>query len=104
MERTSLRGAIAGLAGLGLLALAPASALAATADLSIDKSDGGQYTQDSVVVGGEITYTITVANLGPDTANGVEVTDDLPSQLDFVSFGPSQGSCKGSNKITCTLG
>src|SRR3954447_4481420 len=104
MERTSLRLAAAALVAAGLVFSVPGTALAATADLSIDKSDGGQYTQDSVVVGGEITYTITVANLGPDTANGVEVTDDLPSQLDFVSFGPSQGSCKGSNKITCTLG
>ena len=37
-------------------------------------------------------------------ANGVEVADNLPSQLDFVSTTPSQGSCKGSNNITCELG
>src|ERR1044072_5578149 len=104
MERISLRLAAAGLAATGLMAWAPGSALAAPADLSIDKSDGGQYTQDTVVLGGEITYTITVTNLGPETANGVEVSDNLPSQLDFVSFSPSQGSCKGSNNITCTFG
>src|SRR3954447_772437 len=104
MERTSLRLAAAALVAAGLVFSVPGTALAATADLSIDKSDGGQYTQDTVVLGGEITYTITVTNLGPDAANGVEVADNLPSQLDLVSTTPSQGSCKGSNKITCTLG
>jgi uncharacterized repeat protein (TIGR01451 family) len=104
LRRPGFRLGAATLAGAGLIALLPASALAATADLSIDKSDAGAYTQDTVVVGGEITYTITVTNLGPDTANGVEVKDNLPSQLDFVSFSPSQGSCKGSNNISCELG
>ena len=96
----------AGLAGLivGLIALLPATAFAATADLAIDKHDGSQYSQDTVVLGAEITYTITVTNLGPDTANGVEVTDNLPSQLDFVSSSSSQGSCQGSNNVKCTLG
>ena len=102
--KRGLRLGAATLAGAGLIALLPASALAATADLAIDKSDGGAYTQETVVLGGEITYTITVTNNGPDTANGVEVSDNLPSQLDFVSSTPSQGSCKGSNNVTCTLG
>src|SRR6186997_1231180 len=88
----------------GLVAALPASALAATADLAVDKTDGGAYGQDPVTLGGEITYTITVTNGGPDAANGVEVDDNLPSQLDFVSSNPSQGSCKGSNNISCELG
>jgi uncharacterized repeat protein (TIGR01451 family) len=88
----------------GLAALLPASALAATADLAVDKTDGGAYGQDPVTLGGEITYTITVTNGGPDAANGVELDDNLPSQLDFVSSNPSQGSCKGSNNINCELG
>ena len=89
---------------VALLAFGPATALAATADLSIQKSDGTPYSQGTVVVGAEITYTITVTNGGPDAANGVEVVDDLPGQIDFVSSTPSQGTCKGSNKVTCTLG
>jgi uncharacterized repeat protein (TIGR01451 family) len=88
----------------GVMATVPASALAATADLAVDKADSGLYGQDPVTLGGEITYTITVTNAGPDTANGVELSDDLPAQLDFVASTPTQGSCKGSNKITCTLG
>jgi uncharacterized repeat protein (TIGR01451 family) len=83
----------------------PASAFAATADLAVDKSDGlDPYAPGSVTVGSEVTYTVKVTNSGPDTANGVELTDNLPSKLDFVSTTPTQGSCKGSNKITCTLG
>jgi uncharacterized repeat protein (TIGR01451 family) len=105
LRRRRFRLGAATLAGAGLIALLPASALAATADLAIDKSDGGDpSTPTTVVLGGEITYTIGVTNGGPDAANGVEVLDDLSSQLDFVSSTPTQGSCKGSNKVTCTLG
>jgi uncharacterized repeat protein (TIGR01451 family) len=88
------------LAGTGLIALLPAAALAATADLGLDKTDSA----DPVTVGAEFTYAVTVTNAGPDAANGVELVDTLPSQLDFVSTNPSQGSCKGSKKITCALG
>ena len=89
---------------LGIFAVLPASALGATADLAVDKTDGGAYGQDPVTLGGEITYTITVTNNGPEAATGVELDDNLPSQLDFVSSTPSQGSCKGSNNIQCELG
>jgi uncharacterized repeat protein (TIGR01451 family) len=87
-------------AALLVLAAMPATALAATADLAVDKTDSA----DPVTVGTEFSYAVTVTNAGPDSANGVELVDNLPSQLDFVSSNPSQGSCKGSNKITCTLG
>ena len=102
MRRRGRLGAVA-LVAAGITALVPASALA-TADLAVDKTDSGAYGQDPVTLGSEITYTITVTNGGPDTANGVELSDNLPSQLDFVASNPSQGSCKGSNNITCELG
>jgi uncharacterized repeat protein (TIGR01451 family) len=84
-----------------LAALLPSAAMAATADLSITKSD----SPDPVTVGTQLTYTITVSNAGPDTANGVEVVDDLDAQVDFVSAVASQGTCdQQGKKITCSLG
>ena len=87
-------------AGMLLVAI-PASAMAASADLSIDKSDGA----DPVTVGTQLSYSIAVANAGPDAATGVTVTDELPNQLDFVSATPTQGACdEKGKKITCDLG
>jgi uncharacterized repeat protein (TIGR01451 family) len=43
-------------------------------------------------VGGQVTFTITVTNLGADPATGVAVRDLLPSGLTFVSAGPSAGT------------
>ena len=42
-------------------------------------------------VGETITYTITLSNLGPNTATGVQVRDRLPRGVTFVSAAPSQG-------------
>jgi large repetitive protein len=44
------------------------------------------------IVGSHGTYTIKVTNSGPDTAEGVLVTDPLPSDLAFVSDTTSMGS------------
>jgi len=40
----------------------------------------------------QITFTVIVANAGPDQATGVAVTDLLPAGLNFVSFTATQGS------------
>lgn len=42
--------------------------------------------------GDNVEFTITIENLGPDDATGVEVTDLLPDGLTFVSAAPSVGS------------
>jgi uncharacterized repeat protein (TIGR01451 family) len=70
------------------------------ADLGITKSD----SPDPVTVGGNVTYTLTVTNHGPDGANLVSVRDDLPAGVTFVSASPSQGSCSGSGPVDCSLG
>ena len=69
-------------------------------DLSIAKSDA----PDPVRVGSDLTYTLTVTNLGPNPATGVTVVDELPGGLSARSFSASQGSCNGTTTVTCGLG
>ena len=70
------------------------------ADLSLQQSDA----PDPVEAGNDITYTLTAHNDGPDTAAGVSVSDPLPAGLSLVSATPSQGSCAGTDSVTCDLG
>ncbi len=53
--------------------------------------------------GGYITYAIGVADLGPVNADGVVVTDPLPSNTTFVSGSGSNVSCAIVNKkLSCS--
>jgi uncharacterized repeat protein (TIGR01451 family)/CSLREA domain-containing protein len=56
----------------------------------------------SVVVGGDIVYTLTVKNNGPDAALNVTVTDTLPANVTFVSADPQ--CSENSGTVTCNLG
>jgi uncharacterized repeat protein (TIGR01451 family) len=59
------------------------------ADLSLTKT----VNKSQVMVGTNVTYTFTIHNLGPNTAHGVVVSDNLPRGLVFVSAPkPSQGT------------
>ena len=93
-------GAAAALA-LGIVALAPAGALAQS-DLAIDKTDSA----DPATVGQQYEYALAVSNGGPQPADGVAVTDTLPNRVDFVSVTASQGTCtlQGSKRVNCELG
>jgi uncharacterized repeat protein (TIGR01451 family) len=96
----SRKGWLAILPILAVGALAPAQALGAS-DLSITTTD----SPDPVPESSELTYTITVSNAGPDAAEGVELVDNLPSQVDSVSSVASQGTCANKGKkVTCNLG
>ncbi len=53
----------------------------AKADLAVTKVD----TPDPVVVGNNITYTISFTNNGPSAASSVTVTDAVPTNTTFVS-------------------
>ena len=70
-------------------------------DLSLGKTDN----PDPVVAGNSLTYILTVDNAGPSDATGVQLTDNLPSGVAFVSATPSQGSCNHvGGTVTCNLG
>ncbi len=42
--------------------------------------------------GQTVTYTITINNLGANSANSIQVTDNLPAGLTFVLYSASQGT------------
>jgi len=72
-----------------------------TANLQIKKTD----SPDPVHVGQQLTYTISVEDLGPSPATGVTVTDNLPKTVDLVSAtGPSGACAVQGGKVTCTVG
>ena len=97
--------AAAALVLIVLVAVSTGGAAAAPGptDLSISKTD----SPDPVVQGNNLTYTITVSNIGAMDATGVTVTDNLPSasDTDFVSVTTSAGTCQHTgNSVTCDLG
>jgi uncharacterized repeat protein (TIGR01451 family) len=59
---------------------------------------------DPVDAGDNISYTITVANSGPDTAEGVVVTDTIPEGLTFFSATPQAVCGEESGAVLCLLG
>ena len=89
--------AVAVLAGAAVGSAAPSG----SSDLRITKTD----SPDPVNVGSTLTYTIRVQNLGPDTATGATVTDQLPKGVDFVSAAATAGQCaRKGKKVICDLG
>jgi uncharacterized repeat protein (TIGR01451 family) len=73
------------------------------ADLAVTK----EGDSNPIIVGGNLTYTIIVTNLGPDAATGVTAIDTLPETATFNSATSSQGTCTydpSSNQVTCNLG
>ena len=73
------------------------------ADLSVTKTD----SPDPVRAGGNLTYTITVRNNGPDAATGVTLTDQLPRNAGYGSASTTQGSCSlkpSKTEVGCSLG
>ena len=58
------------------------------ADLSVAKT----VSDSTPNVGDTVSFTVTLANAGPDAATNVAVQDLLPAGLSFVSATPSQGT------------
>ena len=79
-----------------------ACCVGASSDLALLMSDG----PDPVTVGSNLTYNLTVTNLGPQTASNVTISDTLPAGVVFTSAGVSQGTwaTNGAGLFTCVLG
>jgi uncharacterized repeat protein (TIGR01451 family) len=71
-----------------------------TADLILTASG----LPNPVLLGGNVTYTLTVTNLGPATATGVTISDTLPSAFHLVSASPSGYVVAGDSLTFTNLG
>jgi len=72
--------------------------VAASADLSITKT----ITSSPVVIGGTVTYNITVTNNGPSTSTGFSVVDNLPAGLTYNSHTAPVNGTFNSGTMTWT--
>jgi large repetitive protein len=63
-----------------------------SADLSLVKT----VDKTAPIVGEDLKFTITLTNAGPSDAQNIEITDQLPAGLQFVSSNPSLGSYNAS--------
>lgn len=72
-----------------------------TANLALSVTDA----PDPILVGSNLTYTLTVTNLGPTAASNVTLIDTLPIGAAFVSATSGQGvNSAAGNQVTFTIG
>jgi uncharacterized repeat protein (TIGR01451 family) len=71
----------------------------AAADLVVSKTASDPAPSE----GASVTFTVTVTNNGPDTASGVEITDNLPVGVTFGVANATQGSYAGGVWTVGTL-
>lgn len=76
-----------------------ASAQEPTADLALTKT----ADRKNAKIGQNITFTITVTNLGPDTATNVSFGDSVPDPLNFVSATCDKGPTSGGSCSVASL-
>ena len=84
------------ISGGWILALATASVIAPTVNLVANVNDSPR----PVVVGSNLTYTISVTNYGPSAATAVGLTNTLPASATFISATP--GYTLAGNVLTYT--
>ncbi len=90
--------------GNDLFALTRYKAAAAAGDVA-DVGVSIAADPEPVAVGGHLTYTVSVANNGPQDAKGVSLTDTLPATgFDFDAVRTDQGFCdQDSGVVRCKL-
>jgi uncharacterized repeat protein (TIGR01451 family) len=55
-------------------------------------------------LGGTITYSISIANAGPDDTEQTTLTDLLPVGVSLLDVSTTQGTCSGDWVVLCDLG
>ncbi len=70
------------------------------ADLSVTLTDA----PDPVRLSLDVVFTATVRNAGPQVATAVALDALLPSGLSLRTVSTSQGTCRGTTAISCSLG
>ncbi len=86
-----------------------ASAVVSVVDSSTDLAVSKTASTNSVFIGTDLTYTITITNSGPLTATNTVLTDPLPPRVNFVSAQTTQGNCIQSTNgavvtVVCGVG
>jgi uncharacterized repeat protein (TIGR01451 family) len=102
VKRSIRRAWIAALPALVGAALAPSSAFAASADVSIAK----EASAGTVTEGDVFRYVVTVGNAGPDQATKVVMVDRIANRLELIGAETAQGSCRteAQRRVRCNLG
>jgi len=72
--------------------------------VSVDLAISKQVSSGAVQVGSTLVYTLNVSHSDPGPLGAVTVVDALHSGVTLISAVPSQGSCSGSQTVTCNLG
>ncbi|OGL28629.1 MAG: hypothetical protein A3G44_16850 [Candidatus Rokubacteria bacterium RIFCSPLOWO2_12_FULL_73_47] len=76
------------------------------ADVSITKT---AFPIVPILLGGQLTYTLTVGNAGPGIASGIALSDPLPAGTAFAAISVPQGVCVTPpvgepGTVSCALG
>jgi uncharacterized repeat protein (TIGR01451 family) len=79
---------------------AAAVVIAPQADLSLIK----RASASTVDVFQDVTYTLTVANAGPNDASRVTITDTVPAGMLFISADTGCVFDAGTSSVTCSIG
>ena len=57
----------------------------------------------TITLGTNVTYTLRISNLGPETATLLTLTDELPNGVNLVTATLTGGLCGHGSPLTCTL-
>jgi len=74
------------------------TAILANADLTVTKTG-----PPAAAAGSQVSYTVTIANIGPDDAESVTLSDPIPPGMTFVSAMQDSGPTFSCIEATCTI-